>query len=201
MLHHSWIQFDDKNFLPSFKLFINKINSSSTQTLLHSTNNISYPDIRFYRHIHRSRIVSLYLKNQQYELYRTIFYNGLRYSYKELPTTSQTHDGCLLYQDSGNTSKLRIGFLQCVIKLLDVEQDNAMLLIEQVKITSVADTLNINNTQYECTNVFQGDICSTPQYVVVKPKQIKEKLAFRLRETSSVKSFFFYRFPNFTEST
>jgi hypothetical protein len=201
LLHHSWIQFDEKNFLSSFKVFINKINSSSNHARPHSTNDFFYSDIHFYRRIHLLPIISLYIDYQHYELYRTLFYNGLRLSYKELPTASRTHDGCLLYHDSDDTSKLRIGFIQCIIKLLDVKQNNAMLFIEQAKITSTADTLNINNIQYKCSNVLQGSLRPTPQFVLIKPEQIKEKLAFRLREISSPKHFFFYRFPNFTEST
>jgi hypothetical protein len=138
---------------------------------------------------------------RQYELYRAIFYNGVRFSYKKFPTTSQTHDRCLLYYDSEHTSKLRVGFLQCVVKLLDVKQNNAMLFIEQATITSIADTLKINNIQYECTNMLQGGLSRAPQFVLIRPGQTKEKLALRLCEISLPKNFFFYRFANFIDNT
>jgi hypothetical protein len=96
---------------------------------------------------------------------------------------------------------LRVGFLQCAVKLLDVEQDNAILFIEQVKITSLADTLVIDNVKFECTNVLQVCLHPTPKCVLIKPKQLKKKLAFGPREKSLSNKFFFYRFPNFVEST
>jgi hypothetical protein len=201
LLHHSWLELDKKNFLPSFKLFINQINSSSKQARLRSINNYFSPNIRFYHRIQLSFFIDSYLTNCRYESYRTIFYNGLKFSYKKLPTTSRTHDGCLLYYDSEDTTKLRVGFIQCAVKLIDVQQNNVLLFIEQAKITSIGDTLNIGNEQYECTNVLQGYLCPSRQLALIKPQQIKEKLAFRVQETSIPNKFIFYRYPNFTEST
>ena len=84
-------------------------------------------------------------------MYRTIFYNGLRFSYKKLPTTTRTHDGCVLYYDLKDTMKLHVDFLQCAVRLIDDEQNDVMLFIEQIKITSIADVLNIDGIQYQCT--------------------------------------------------
>jgi hypothetical protein len=87
------------------------------------------------------------------------------------------------------------------VKLLDVNQNNVLLFIEQVKITSVADTLNIKDQQYECTNVLQGYLCQPRRFVLARPQQIKEKIAFRAQELSTRNNYFFYRYPNFSEST
>ncbi len=187
--------------MPLFKFFINQINSSSKQARPHSINNSSSSNIRLHHRIQSLLPIESYIKNQHYELYRTIFYNGLRFSYKKLPTTTRTHDGCVLYDDSKDTIRLHVGFLQCAVKLIDVKQNDVMLFIEQIKITSVANVLNINGIKYQCTNVLQGHLCSAPQFVLIRPHQIKEKLAFRVCETSTSNKFFLYRYPNFSEST
>ncbi|UJR38879.1 hypothetical protein I4U23_031547 [Adineta vaga] len=177
LLHRSWIFLDHDNFLYSFKLFINQINSSSKQARPRFIKSSS-SNIRFHQRIPSSLFVEKYLRNQEYELYRTVFYNGLRYSYKKLPNKSRTHDGCILYHDSYNTKNLRVGFFRCAIKLLNVEQDNVLLLIEQIKVTSIADIINIDNVLYQCTNVLEGHFCQSHQFIMIKPQQIKEKLVF-----------------------
>jgi len=196
LLHYSWLEFEKKNFLSSFKLFINQINSLSKQARPHSINNYSSQNICLYHYIPSLFIINSYIKHRQYELSRTISYNSLQFSYKNLCTTGRTHEGCVLYYDSEDTTKLRIGFIQCAVKFIDVKQNNILSFIEQAKIPSVADTLNINGKQYECNNVLHGYIYKSHQFVLVRPEQITKKLAFHIQNESTQNKFFFYRYTN-----
>ncbi|CAF0944330.1 unnamed protein product [Adineta ricciae] len=201
LLHRSWLYLDNKSFSYSFKLFINQINASSRQARAHHINRRSHFNIRFHHRIRSLLFVEKYLPKQEYELYRTIFYKGLRYSYKKLPNSSRAHDGCLLYCDSFNVKKLRVGFFRCAAKLCDIEQNNVILFVEQIKLTSIADIVSIDDVEYKCMNVLEGYSHQPCQFTMIQPEQIKEKLAFRSRDTSKPNEYYFYRYPNFSEST
>lgn len=130
-----------------------------------------------------------------------MFYKGTTFSYKTFSTTSRTHDGCILYYTTEDVTKMRIGFIQGFIRLINIGEPNIMVVVDQIKITSLTDCLMIDNVKYECCNVLQGHLCPSKKLVLLQPQQIKEKLAFRVREGSNENNFFFYRYPNFCEST
>lgn len=199
LLHHSWLEINKRQFSPLLKLFIKQINCSSKHVYEYSIGNTSSSFIRLYHRIDTSVAVDLLIKCHQYELYRTMFYKGIKFSSERSHTTSRTHDGCILFYTAEDVAGMRIGFIYGIIKLIDVEENSIMLVVDQVKITSTMDTLRINSMKYECCNVLEGHLSN--QLVLLQPQQIKEKLAFRIREAQKENSFFFYRYPNFCEST
>ena len=189
LLHHSWLEVNKRQFSPLFKLFIKQINCSSKHIYGCSIDNPLSSSIRLYHRIGTSLAIDLLVKSHHYELYRTMFYKGKKFSYKNLHTTSRTHDGCILFYTTEDAAGMRIGFIHGIIKLTEVKENNIMLVVDQVKITSTIDTLSINSIKYECCNILQGHLSN--QLVLLQPQQIKEKLAFRVRESSKENRFFF----------
>ena len=205
LLHHSFVELNKTSFLTSFKLFIDQINSSSKKARPQTIKKFSSTSLKIRCHhpIYSPPMIYSILKNRKFELYKTVFYNGVRFSSEKLTNTisSRTHDGCLMYYDSKDMTKLCIGFLKNVVKLMDVVPNEIVFIIEQVKISSTADILILNGLQYECDNVLRGSLSAKPYFAIVSRQKIKEKLAFRPQQLTNKNDFYFYRYPNFSEST
>lgn len=129
--------------------------------------------------------------------YKTLFIDRLRFSADDFTTLRRSNDACILYKSKKNSHA--IGFILCVLHFFD--KNEIYLLLNKVKITSTADTLDIHGKIFQCDNILQG-FAAVDSTVLIQPSQISQKLAFRptLNDDPSVSNtFVFCKYPNLKE--
>ncbi|CAF1296650.1 unnamed protein product [Rotaria sp. Silwood1] len=111
----------------------------------------------------------------------------------------RSNDSCILYKTK--RSSYSIGFMSYIVHIID--RDEICLVLNKVKITSTADTLNIDGRNFMCNNILKGNVVSDST-VTIQPSQISKKVAFRPifnEDPSLLHTFIFYQYPNLKECT
>jgi hypothetical protein len=100
-------------------------------------------------------------------LYKTLFFNNLRFSADDFTTIRRSNDVCVLYESRKN--QYSIGFILCIGHLVD--KNEIYLILNKVNISSTADTLNIRGRTFKCTNIMQGTVLSDSN-IIIDPSQV-----------------------------
>ena len=183
------------------KEYISRISSSPRQITFIDIN--ITPKVKFYKKISSPscHLISLWPHpiRSNITLYKTLFLNNLRFSADDFYMIQPTNDACVLYKSRANQCK--IGFILCIGHLID--KNEIYFLLNQVNITSAADTLNLQKKVFKCNNIMQGTILPDST-VIIDPSDVIQKLVFRpsynLTQSRS-NTFIFFQYPNVMESS
>ncbi|CAF1284040.1 unnamed protein product [Rotaria sordida] len=132
-------------------------------------------------------------------LYKTLFFDNLRFSADDFTILRRSNDSCILYKTKKNSYS--VGFISYIVHIID--RDEICLVLNKVKITSTADTLNIDGRNFMCNNILKGSVVSDST-AIIQPSQISKKVAFRPifnEDPSLLNTFIFYQYPNLKECT
>lgn len=208
LLQQTWLATTDPSFPPEMKLFDHQIHCNMRYSIPSQLSDLhqSQQKIRVHKKLFIASLakdvsdfVVEFTHGRSYELYRTILIDNQRYSADSINTKRSTHDGCVLYENSGAPG---VGFLETIVKLIDL--NDFALIIRPVILHSTADILPMNNRIYSCTNVLYGTSHGS-SIIVINHTCLMQKLAFRMGTNSDFpshdKSMFFFQFPNRRSST